>query len=141
MLVRSRGQAVIVVADDLLRRSAIGNRQRCHVGGQAGQPRSHAGRVLGVLAVEPLPERDHDGLGQRLARLGRQLPGELVRLVALDAQRDERSIDAIADFYRTVSDTPQPGPSNPASGLLFRVATELAAHRREHLFGELAEPA
>ena len=46
-----------------------------------------AGRAPAVLTVEPLPERDHDGLGQRLACLRSQLPGELVRLVTLDAQR------------------------------------------------------
>jgi hypothetical protein len=51
-----------------------------------------------VLAVEPLPERDHDGLGQRLACLRSKLPGELVRLVTLDAQCHGRSIDDIADF-------------------------------------------
>jgi hypothetical protein len=85
--------------------------------------------VPGVLTVEPLPERDHDGLGKRLACLGSQLPGELVCLVTLDAQRHGRSIDCIADFCHTA------GGRRPVTVLLD--ANVLMAPGFGHLIGNL----
>jgi len=55
-----------------------------------------------MLTVESLPECDHDGLGQRLARLRGQLPGELVRLVTLDAQQTS-AIHLVADEISTAN--------------------------------------
>lgn len=88
----STGQADVVVADNLLRRSVVGYPQCCHVSRKPRQPHSHRRRVLGLLTVKSLPEGDLDSLGQGLARFGRQLPGKAVRLVALDAQRHRRNI-------------------------------------------------
>ena len=72
------------MTDDFLRRPVVGDRQGRHAGRQTLELRSHVGHVPGMLTLEPLPERSLDGLGQRLTRLGSQLPGEPVRLVTLD---------------------------------------------------------
>jgi hypothetical protein len=57
----STRQARIVVTDDLVWCPVIGDPHGGNIGRQARQPRAHAGRALGVLTVEPLPERDLDG--------------------------------------------------------------------------------
>lgn len=73
----------------------IGNRHGRDIGRQPCQPGPHAGRVLGVLPVEPFLEGNLDGLRQRLPRLGSELPCQPVRLIALDAQCYGRSLDYI----------------------------------------------
>jgi hypothetical protein len=61
--------------------------------GAAARPATRTDTMPGALAVEPFPERDHDRLRQRLGGLRSQLPSELVRLVALNAECHGRSID------------------------------------------------
>src|ERR1700733_7151866 len=95
----STREARVVIAEDVLRPPVIGNRQFRHVCRQACQSCPHAVTMLGVLAVKSLPERDHDRLRQGFTCFRGQFSGELVRLVALDAECHSRSIDLQADFY------------------------------------------
>ena len=109
----STGQARFVVTDDLLRCPAIGNRQGGHFGSQAGQSRPHAARVPGMLPVEPLPQRGHDRLGQRLPGFGGQFPGKPVRLLTFMLSATEE----VKKSRRLLPSSTGPNVTVPRAGL------------------------
>jgi hypothetical protein len=79
---------VLVVTNDLFCRPALDHRQRRTPTTDRGKFDSKRnGTIPTGLADEALAQRDHNRLGQRLARTRRELPGEPLGFGMIDVQR------------------------------------------------------